>query len=386
MKFFQQPADLKKLSWGFFFLFFGYNSVQQYLTNYFDQDGLYAVGFKVLILIYLFFTLADPLSAVVVSRFGPKASMIAGTVFYCLFILAVATKLPMVIYPAGVLLGVAAALLWTGQNSYIIRVSDPTAYGRSIGFFGTFMALGPALGIPLFGFLISKVSFNIPLLIFAVFPLIGLLYLFQLKNVAVEPVSDHWRLLRKTFTSKMILRLAFIWLASFFAFGLAIGLIPISIGRSLGLGFVGPLTLIFYLLPIILSYFLGSISDKYNRLALMAGLLLLGSLGLLLLFFANSPPLFFIGVLLLAASSSSPVAGALVGDVSNNRNLAFLTAVLWTAENIGIVSALVLSSFVQSRNTYLLSMMVLLSAAGVAYLLSKTRIEKIKEVLSRETT
>ncbi len=384
MKYTLPSADIKKLSLGFFFLFFGYNSVQQYPANYFNQSGLPDLVFKVLITVYLFFTLADPLSAIVVSRFGPKLSMVLGTVFYSLFILAAATKLSAFIYPAAILLGVAAALLWTGQNSYLIRSSESKDYGKNIGFFGTFMALGTVLGIPLFGLLVSRFSFELPIIFFAVFPLIGLICLSQLKDVASEPVRDHLGMLQKTLSSKMALRFSFIWFASYFSFGLVIGLIPVNISESLGLNFVGPLTAIFYLLPVFLSYFLGSLSDKKGRFKIMSLLLLVGALGLLLLYFAASPLLYFIGISLLALSSIAPVAGALVGDVTSAKNLTFLTAILWMAQNIGVVSSLVLSSFVRTRNTYLFSMVVLAAAALAVYSLGKKGLGVIKETLDRE--
>ena len=49
------------LSLGFFFIFFGYNAVQQYITSFFSERGVPEIGFQSLIIVYLSFLISGPL-------------------------------------------------------------------------------------------------------------------------------------------------------------------------------------------------------------------------------------------------------------------------------------------------------------------------------------
>src|SRR5882762_6787475 len=134
---FPVTKEIKLLSLAFLFLFTGYNGAQQYITSFFSQIGSPRSGFQSLILIYLFVTLGEPLSAIIISKYGAKKSMTIAFFFYTLFIFALMTKSLVFIYLASSLLGIAASVLWTGQNSYLIRATTDENRGANAGFFGT---------------------------------------------------------------------------------------------------------------------------------------------------------------------------------------------------------------------------------------------------------
>src|SRR6266699_1170296 len=159
MKFFVS-REILLLSLAFLFSFAGFSGVQQYITTFFVHIGLPQVGFQSLILIYLFFVLSNPLSALVVSRYGAKRSMAVATLFYALFILALLSKSIVVIYIASTILGIAASFLWTGQNSYLVRAATGDDLGTSAGFFNVLESLGTAVGIITLGLLIEKISYE----------------------------------------------------------------------------------------------------------------------------------------------------------------------------------------------------------------------------------
>ena len=114
---FSISKEVKLLSLSFLLIFLGFNGVQQYITTFFSDIGAIDLGFQSLILIYLFFILFYPLSALFVSKYGAKRCMIISSVFYSIFILSLLSKSTVLIYFSSSLLGIAASLLWTGQNS-----------------------------------------------------------------------------------------------------------------------------------------------------------------------------------------------------------------------------------------------------------------------------
>src|SRR5260370_16733166 len=103
--------EITLLSLAFLFSFAGYNGVQQYVTTFFVHIGLPQVGFQSLILVYLFFVLSNPLSALVVSRYGAKRSMAVAILFYALFILALLSKSIFIFYFASSFLSIPPSFL-----------------------------------------------------------------------------------------------------------------------------------------------------------------------------------------------------------------------------------------------------------------------------------
>lgn len=379
---------IKILSLAFLFVFLGFTGVERHITAFFSETGMVEVGFYSLILIYLFFALSAPLSAVFVSKYGAKKCLVFASLFYSLFILSLLTKSPALIYITSVLLGIAASFLWTGQNSYLIRASDRNSYGRASGFFESSKALGSALGVLFFSFLIAIFYFELPFLIFSFFPLIGLILLLKLKDVRVEEKISRFRFLKKSLTSKTAWNLSIIWFSLHFIFGLVIGIIPLQIKDIIGLSYIGVLSSLFFILPITLAYPSGKLSDIKGRKPMIIFSYILLILGLLSLYFSKSPLLLIIGIFLLALfwTIMRTITYALVGDVSTENNLEFLTALFWMIQNIGVVGALVLSQVFKAEIAilYLISIFIMIISSITLLPLFRLKTEEIKEKISQE--
>ncbi len=376
---------VKILSLAFLFIFFGYNGVQQYLTIYFSEANLFKVGFYSLILIYLFFGLAEPLAAVFVSKYGSKKSLLFSSLFYSIFILSLLTKSVALIYIASALLGIASAFLWTAQNTYLIRASNEKFLGENSGFFSTFQSLGSGLGVFILGFLIVKFSEQIPFLTFAIFPLIGFLLFFKLRDLGPEQKFSRFRLLKKSILSKTALRFSSLWFGLNFVFGLVIGIMPIQIKESLGVSFIGILSSLFFILPITFSYFFGKFSDFKGRRPMIIISYILLLVGLLSMSSERAGWLVF-GIVLLALNSAilKPVTLALVGDVSTKENMEFLTALFWMVQSIGVVLALLISSQFSINRVYLVSIAAIIISFLIVLPLLKLDLKKIKEKIAQE--
>jgi len=377
---------VKILSLAFLFIFFGYNGVQQYLTIYFSEANLFKVGFYSLILIYLFYTLAKPLAAIFVSKYGSKKSLLLSSLFYSIFILSLLTKSVPLIYIASILLGIAAAFLWMAQNVYLIRASKENSYGENSGFFATFLSLGSGLGILVLAFLIAKFSYQIPFFLFSIFPLFGFLLFFKLEDIKMEQKFSRLGLLKKVFLSPTALKFSSLWFAWSFIFGLVIGIIPIQIKDNLGISFVGVLTSLFFILPTFFSYFFGKVSDLKGRKPMIFFSYLLLLLGLLLI--ASEKSIFLLlGVLLLALKSAigRPIITALIADVSTKENLEFLTGLFWMLGNTGVIFALLISSQFSIKMIYLISISITIISFLIILPLLKLEFKEIKEKIAKET-
>lgn len=380
--------DVKMLSLSFLLIFFSYSAVQQYVTTFFSSSGMADLGFQALIVVYIFFALFLPVSAIVVSKYGAKRCMMAAVLPYTLFTVLLLSRSAPLIYLGSCLLGMAGAFLWTSQNSYLIRASSRESYGTNSGFFLSLWSLGATLGILTLGVLISVFMFDFPFLLFSVFPLFGLLLLFGLKDMKPEKKSGHFRLLRKSFSSRTALKLSSLWFATNFISGLVIGILPIHIKDTMDISYIGILSSLFFILPIPVSYFFGRLSDIKGRWSMILVSYALSMAGLLFMSFYSSAAFLVFGILLLATSWAivKPIISALVGDVSTESNLEFLTALFWMVQNISVVCALVISQVLRTEIAaiYLVSIGVMAASLLIVLPLLRQGTGKIRDNISQE--
>lgn len=382
------PKEVKLLTLSFLLIFLGFNGVQQFITTFFSNINLINIGFQSLILIYLFFILFNPLSAIFVSKYGAKKCMIISSIVYSIFILLLLSKNIILIYIGSSLLGIAASLLWTGQNTYLIRASDKKFYGKNSGFFNSFLSLGSALGILSLGFLISIFDFRLSFIIFSIFPVLGFIILFRLNNLTAKPKPNQFKLIKKAITSITALKLSCLWFTIYFIFGLVIGIIPLEIKKGLGISYIGIFSSLFYILPILLSYFFGKISDIKGRKKMIIFSYFLIVLSLISLLFSKSISFLVLGIILIALTWTImiPIISAFVGDIATETNLEFLVALFWMIQNIGVVSALFLSQIfkIEITTLYLISIFIVIFSFMILLPLFRLSTEEIKEKISQE--
>lgn len=380
--------QVKILSFAFLLIFFGFNGVQQYITAFFSETGAEKAGFYSLILIYLFFILFNPFSAVFVSKYGAKKCMIIGSIFYSVFIISLLSKSIFLIYFTSTLLGIAAALLWTGQGSYLIRASDEKSYGANAGFFSSLQSLGSALGVLFFGLLVAAIFFKLSFLLFSIFPIAGFLLMFKLENVRGEKKSNNFKFIKKSLTSKTALRLSLVYFSFMFVYGLIIGIVPIEIKNIIGASYIGFLSSLFYIIPIIFSFVFGKLSDIKGRGTTIVLAYFLGIAGLIVFYLSQGAILLILGIVLLAVNYSiiRPSTMALIGDVSTKNNLESLTALFWMASNIAVVFALMISSIFLTKTIYLISLLVMGISLIALLPLLRLKTEKLKELISQEVS
>ncbi len=383
----QIPKDLKILSTAFLFLFAGYSGVQQYITTYFNGLGTPSAGYISLILVFLFFSISNPLAAVVVSKFGAKKSMLTASIFYILFILSLATKSIPIIYVGATLIGISASFLWTGQGSYLARVSTDNFRGKNSGFFSTLLFTGQTLGVLIIGFLISKLSYELTFFLASGFAIVGFILLLKIRDVPTDKSKNQLLLLRRAMSSKTAWNMSVLWVCAYSVYGLAIGIVPLQIERTLGLSYVGVLSSLFYVTPIFVNYGIGRLSDMIGRKKIIIFSFFVAFAGILSLYISNGPLSLIIGVILIALyfAISYPITLALIGDVSTSKNVEYLTAFFLMIENIGVVASLILSNFIQTRTIYIISLTIL----GISFMMSMpiflSDLNTLRDKIAKET-
>lgn len=379
--------DIKLLSLGFALIFFGYNGTQQYITAYFENIGQLSMGFNVLLLVYFSFALASPLSPVFVFKFRTKSCILVSTVTYSTFIISLMSGVDLAIFTAAVFLGIGAAVMWTAQNTYIIRISKKEVYGANSGFFTTLFNLGTGLGIIIFGYLMVQFSFDVSIIAFSIAPLIGMGLMLTLREPAHpegEKKGKPLKLMRMAMSSGTVLRLSTIWFSFTFVMGLAIGILPVQISRSIGLEYIGILSSLFFLLPIATSYAFGRLSDITGRTRLILGSYILGFLGLLVLYIWADAIGLIMGIVLLALNYSllRPITMALPGDLADRENLVIITALFWTMRIVGAFIALLISAILAVELTYLVSMGILLVSLLLVFPVLRKDVGNLKRRIS----
>lgn len=380
------PKDIKFLAVAFFFIFFGYNGVQQYVTTYFGKIGKVDIGLNSLILVYLGVLIFYIPSTFLILRLGLKKSLIFGTVAYSLFIFSLLSGQAHLIYLAAIFLGFSAALLWTSQSIYLLRTSDSRFYGANSGFFQTIFQLGSALGIFLFGLLLYLFEMKNLILIFGLIPLFSFLFFWRMEEVKIPPKENPILTFRKIISHPSVLRLSSLSFVGTFILGLSFGFLPKEISKFFAPVFVSFLVMPLRTFPIFFSYFFGRLSDRRGRKKLLLIAYLIIILGFFLLLPAARPIFLVLSIFILAAGFSlmKPLISPLIGDIGDHKNLEFVNLAFSLASGVGVLTALFVSKvfYGEAQLVFLISIGVALASLLLVLPPLRLKIEDLRNKIS----
>ncbi|KAJ3435391.1 et translation product-related [Anaeramoeba flamelloides] len=173
----QNNKNLILVSLAFSLIIGIYRSTQPLLTKLHDDLGYYALA-----LLYLVFAISLLVVAPLVKRLGPKISMILGSLFFIAFQFIQIDAIPWLYLTICGLTGLGSAVIWTGIGTFMVKISTPEKIGKNTGFFYMVLTLGNLFGNSLASVLlnVNNISFSTLFLIFAFFPLVGILFFFPL--------------------------------------------------------------------------------------------------------------------------------------------------------------------------------------------------------------
>ncbi|XP_015511417.1 UNC93-like protein MFSD11 [Neodiprion lecontei] len=100
-----------------------------------DDKTFTADGYTSLAIIYAVFATCNWLAPSFISVTGPRTAMLTGSCCYVAFIASFLLAQTELLYVVSALVGLGAALIWTGQGMYLTQNSDPDTMSRNAGLF-----------------------------------------------------------------------------------------------------------------------------------------------------------------------------------------------------------------------------------------------------------
>lgn len=140
------------LSWGFMLVFTAFQTMSNIektvltsIKN--DSNGEFeGNAYTSLAIIYAVFAVCNWLAPSYISLTGPRVAIITGAVCYVLFIASFFYPHDALLYCISAVVGVGAALIWTGHGQYLTENSDNETMSRNAGLFWAIFQLSQFAG------------------------------------------------------------------------------------------------------------------------------------------------------------------------------------------------------------------------------------------------
>lgn len=335
------------VSLGFFFVFFGFSGVQQYLVPVFNLEGNADIALTSLFLIYIFFTLSGFITPTLISRLGLRKTLILASLTYVTFSLVAIFRDVNVFYLFSILLGIAAPMLWTSGGTYVIRSVNIKMQGESLGFQNSMYMFGAFAGVFLASILLNLISFDVTYIIMASTILIGTILFTLLKEVKIRvkrvPISKTFGMI----LDKRLLLLMPTVFSSYFIMGMFISAIPLSIQKSFGFFSLTLAIFIIGFIRVLGSYLLGKLSDKYSKKKILYFSAVASLLGIFFFVVSfNIYTLIFSVVLIgLYTAVAYPLILSILGKTYRKENLESSIALFQVFSSIGVTFAILFTLF-----------------------------------------
>ncbi|KAH8420785.1 hypothetical protein KR222_005117 [Zaprionus bogoriensis] len=128
------------LGFGFMFVFTAFQTIcniEKIILDSISQEdpSFKGEGYTSLAIIYLFFSLSNWLAPSFMSFTGPRVAMIVGALTYTGFMITFLFPSTALLYIGSAIIGLGAAITWTGQGTYLARCSNSETISRNSGIF-----------------------------------------------------------------------------------------------------------------------------------------------------------------------------------------------------------------------------------------------------------
>ncbi|KAL2076636.1 hypothetical protein ACEWY4_027764 [Coilia grayii] len=126
------------LGFGFMFIFTAFQTcgnIEQTVLKSFNSSEFHGSGYTSMSIIYGVFSASNLIAPSVVAVIGPQLAMFFSGLLYSGYIAMFIHPLTWTFYTASVLVGVAAAVLWTAQGNLLTINSSDATIGRNSGIF-----------------------------------------------------------------------------------------------------------------------------------------------------------------------------------------------------------------------------------------------------------
>ncbi|KAH8381482.1 hypothetical protein KR093_005762 [Drosophila rubida] len=139
------------LGFGFMFVFTAFQTISNIEKTILDSiskedESFEGDGYTSLAIIYLFFALSNWLAPSFMSLTGPRVAMVVGSLTYVGFMVTFLFPSTYLLYVASAIIGIGAAVIWTGQGTYLARCSNADTISRNSGVFWALLQCSMFLG------------------------------------------------------------------------------------------------------------------------------------------------------------------------------------------------------------------------------------------------
>ncbi|XP_018015968.1 UNC93-like protein MFSD11 isoform X1 [Hyalella azteca] len=111
-----------------------------------DDPSFTGSGYVSLAVVYAVFATTNWVAPSCLTILGPKLTMVAGALTYTLFIASFLWPHTWLLYLVSVVVGLGAALIWTGQGNYLTLMSDDVTITRNSGIFWSMLQCSMVFG------------------------------------------------------------------------------------------------------------------------------------------------------------------------------------------------------------------------------------------------
>jgi hypothetical protein len=279
------PPDVLIMGITFFFIFMGAGALQQFLINMLKRSADWPLlGYSttsILAMVYFSFMFWRIFIGVSLRRLGFYLSILVGGITYLCFTLAVFfSRDYLLLLTAVAVWGWGACSMWIAAPTQIFVAAKRTKYGLCTGLLYGFALSGYTLGVFILGEVQRYFGDQEVLSAAVLFTSLGVATLFFLPKrraaFAGLKLKRIWQMGRR----RSFLVAGFFLFTAAISYGILLGVYAGFIDRSMGVGFVGRITVFFYLARVGASFLGGYISDKLGRGVVLRVSFLLAALGL----------------------------------------------------------------------------------------------------------
>lgn len=348
-----------RVSIAFALVLAGGHAVERYVAL-FDADP--QVGIIAFSITTVFLFIGNFISPLVIGKIGEKATMVLASLFYIAWTSVFSLQEVILFYVTSAFAGLAVAFIWNSIMSYLNRVlyhESEEAQTQNNGFQWTAYAIGAIGGLLAIGGLIS-LDFSVhqsALMMSAVCGLGLICFIAFVPSLEISPEGQPtWSDLGRIFSNFTVLRLGLLSASAFFLYGLFVTIIPIDIESLLGQATVA----FFSMTPFIVTVFSGAVMGlmvKVGAEKLVRISFLIAFIGLGLLYFVPQAWALLLGmacisftyVFLFLLTRQLPLM------VASEAEIPLVTAVINTADDVALVSGLVIAIFFPTNLLYVIA-------------------------------
>jgi len=349
------------ISSGFFVLFFGFTSAQQYLLVVFEAAGRGSLALVALLLLYGMFAVSGLGAPKLISALGGlKHSLILGACAYILFVASIALENIPFILACAALMGVGATLVWVSSGQIIVDSSSPQTRGRNLGLQTMSLYVGTALGIWVGGLLYETTSVPLMYFILAFIALFSVPFFLALKPVK-EGVS--LRLFRPQFLfDHRMLLMAPVLVGIYFLQGQVFTAMTLVVIGTVGAGMIPLVISAVRLCNMLGSFGGGTLSDHIGKGIVLGGFVLMALVGTYVFARAENISALLIGSVFLGLSMASiyPICISWLREKMSENEYLDALGIFHVYTNIGTIFAIIANLWLPASVSFIPAVIALL--------------------------